>query len=316
VGETTGGEGGLRMDTAEVETMDVIWTAPDRQWRVVRDDRHEPATLQRLSEDIWSFWQYLPEPLTRALLERPDPAPLTGTSTLAWQQGRRALDIGIGNLKAARHVLSRREALEPPLTLDGTDYVLDEMQLALDAMDLAGTPPWEGPERRLRVALRYAQDALETYRIGREGCECEECGQCGKLARDCTGTKCAETCGCRECDDCHAAGAIAEAEAALALPVWAKDGLELVLREVVAWSIETFPAQTDETRIAHMQRELDELRAAPSSHEEMADVLMLLAVHAAAWMVDLAEATRVKLAAVRERRLAEPDAEGVVEHVR
>lgn len=50
-------------------------------------------------------------------------------------------------------------------------------------------------------------------------CECDICGQCGKMPRECSGTRCAETCQCSVCDHCIASSLIAEHKATVARPV-------------------------------------------------------------------------------------------------
>ena len=92
--------------------------------------------------------------------------------------------------------------------------------------------------------------------------------------------------------------------------------LDDVLAEVVAWGCETFPRSTDSAKTKHLLKEAAELDANPSSPEEMADVLMILAHLAAAHGVVLAEAVEAKLAECRTRTWAVPDVDGVVEHVR
>lgn len=92
--------------------------------------------------------------------------------------------------------------------------------------------------------------------------------------------------------------------------------LEAVLAEVVAWGRETFPQSTDASKVAHLLKEVKELERQPSSPEEMADVLMILAHLAGAHNVDLAAEISRKLSICREREWGGPDADGVVEHVR
>lgn len=47
-------------------------------------------------------------------------------------------------------------------------------------------------------------------------CECVACAQCGKAPRECTGTECAQTCGCSECDSCMATQSLGIIRAAIA----------------------------------------------------------------------------------------------------
>lgn len=92
--------------------------------------------------------------------------------------------------------------------------------------------------------------------------------------------------------------------------------LDAVLADVVAWGCATFPHSTDRGKTKHLLKEAAELDRHPSSAEEMADVLMILAHLAAAHGVNLAEAVERKLAECHARTWAAPDADGVVEHVR
>ncbi|MBI5922555.1 MAG: hypothetical protein HY847_13050 [Betaproteobacteria bacterium] len=39
-------------------------------------------------------------------------------------------------------------------------------------------------------------------------CECEPCPECGKMPHECTGTECAQTCQCSDCDHCNFEGII------------------------------------------------------------------------------------------------------------
>ena len=89
-----------------------------------------------------------------------------------------------------------------------------------------------------------------------------------------------------------------------------------VFSEVGAWGAETFPASTDASKLKHLMKEVAELAANPSSAEEMADVVMLVSHLAYAHGIDLTAAIRYKLEICRQRTWGEPDADGVVEHVR
>ena len=101
---------------------------------------------------------------------------------------------------------------------------------------------------------------------------------------------------------------------------------------VADWAERTFPEATLETVLKHLRREEDELAEAVGEQvgPELADCWMILAhLHrladrAAAYLVeraldeglDLAEEVKGKMAVNRARRWGEPDADGVVEHVR
>jgi NTP pyrophosphatase (non-canonical NTP hydrolase) len=92
--------------------------------------------------------------------------------------------------------------------------------------------------------------------------------------------------------------------------------LDRACAEAVVWAGETFPHQTLQSKANHLMREARELAADPTDQAEMADVLILLAGLASIAGVDLERAVREKLAILRTRQWGEPDADGVVEHVR
>lgn len=90
-----------------------------------------------------------------------------------------------------------------------------------------------------------------------------------------------------------------------------------VLRRTVAWARRTFPHASPQTIVAHLRREVErELVPAPTSAEEIADCVMLLAHLADHAGADLADAVERKLAVCEARTWAPPDAEGVSEHAR
>jgi len=97
-------------------------------------------------------------------------------------------------------------------------------------------------------------------------------------------------------------------------------GLDGALREVLAWSRETFPNRTALPTARHLAREaaelIDAIERDDPVHYEVADVLMLLTALADCTGVDLEGAVREKLPIVKARRWAPPDAQGVREHVR
>jgi dCMP deaminase len=92
--------------------------------------------------------------------------------------------------------------------------------------------------------------------------------------------------------------------------------LEAVLAESVAWASETFIRQTAASKIEHLRREAVELSERPDDEGEWADVLVLMAGAAHLQGTDLATVVERKLAILRTRAWGEPDAAGVVEHVR
>ena len=101
--------------------------------------------------------------------------------------------------------------------------------------------------------------------------------------------------------------------------------LDSVSRDVVAWANATFPQSSLGGKITHLEREVRELREAATTAwsppperlaEELADVFMILAHTAAFVGVDLARAVAEKLAICKTRKWGNPDADGIVEHVR
>lgn len=97
-------------------------------------------------------------------------------------------------------------------------------------------------------------------------------------------------------------------------PPGAVETLEEVLDEVRLWQRETFPLSSPSSRAAHLLKEAHELNARPDDHEEAADVQMLLA--GLRTNAELVAAVRAKLAVCRTRTWGDPDANGVVEHLR
>jgi len=101
-------------------------------------------------------------------------------------------------------------------------------------------------------------------------------------------------------------------------------------RSVGEWANQTFARATDASIVAHLRREVAELDTLArwrterpdiawnddNYAEEMADCLLLLLHLAHRNGVNLEEAARRKYAVNRQRHWGEPDAEGVVEHVR
>jgi NTP pyrophosphatase (non-canonical NTP hydrolase) len=91
---------------------------------------------------------------------------------------------------------------------------------------------------------------------------------------------------------------------------------ELNHSDFVEWADATFRDATPETITAHLKREAQELADAPRDWSEIADVYLLL-VHLESKMpFSLSAAAYRKFEELQERKWGEPDAEGVVEHVR
>jgi NTP pyrophosphatase (non-canonical NTP hydrolase) len=87
-------------------------------------------------------------------------------------------------------------------------------------------------------------------------------------------------------------------------------------RAIDEWQRATFPPSTAASKLAHLRKELVELEAAPTDAGEIADCIMLLVGVASLAGVDVQQALEDKLAVNKQRRWGEPDADGVVEHVR
>ena len=87
--------------------------------------------------------------------------------------------------------------------------------------------------------------------------------------------------------------------------------------EINAWQSETFPHATVESKAEHLRREVEkELRHDPSDPDEIADCLMLLIGICGKLDLDPMRILRCKLEINKNRRWGEPDADGVVEHIR
>ena len=106
-------------------------------------------------------------------------------------------------------------------------------------------------------------------------------------------------------------------------------GLDHFQREVGRWAESVFTRATDTSVATHLAREVAELRAwcvaaddgrAPvpvaDVAEEAADCFLLLLHLAHRCEFSLLDAAHAKFAKNRARRWGEPDAEGVVEHVK
>lgn len=95
----------------------------------------------------------------------------------------------------------------------------------------------------------------------------------------------------------------------------ARKSLDQLIQEIVAWQRETFKDGTEEGRIEHFKKEIDEYLADPSNGEEASDVFMLFIAIISNRGIDLnAEAAR-KLAINKQRTWVKND-QGFSEHVR
>jgi predicted house-cleaning noncanonical NTP pyrophosphatase (MazG superfamily) len=92
--------------------------------------------------------------------------------------------------------------------------------------------------------------------------------------------------------------------------------LEAVWAESVPWQEETFPQATPKSIVAHLLREAQELSENPDDWEEVADILLLVGHLLHKTGLNAAKITRDKLLKNMQRKWGEPDAEGVVEHIR
>lgn len=92
--------------------------------------------------------------------------------------------------------------------------------------------------------------------------------------------------------------------------------LDRIIAEVNAWQAVTFPRTTTASIVEHLRREMQELVADPTDTTELADVVFLAVELAYELGVDLKWVMADKLAVNRQRSWDEPDAAGVVEHIR
>lgn len=92
--------------------------------------------------------------------------------------------------------------------------------------------------------------------------------------------------------------------------------LDGLARDIRAWGETTFPSSNPSSTAEHLRREADELLVNPMNGEEMADVFHLLVQLARVTDVDLTAEVARKFAINLRREWQQPDAAGVVEHVR
>jgi NTP pyrophosphatase (non-canonical NTP hydrolase) len=92
--------------------------------------------------------------------------------------------------------------------------------------------------------------------------------------------------------------------------------------DVGKWAEKTFTKSTNQTIITHLRREVTELQEAINNAEpraileECSDVAMLLLHLCHKNHIDLQSGIRDKFEICRARVWGEPDAEGVIEHIR
>jgi NTP pyrophosphatase (non-canonical NTP hydrolase) len=89
-----------------------------------------------------------------------------------------------------------------------------------------------------------------------------------------------------------------------------------IFLEIGEWGEQTFPRSTDHSKLTHLAKEFEELKADPTSGEEMADMVMLISHLAYAHGIDLMAELQRKLRICRARHWGLPDLDGVVEHIR
>ena len=92
--------------------------------------------------------------------------------------------------------------------------------------------------------------------------------------------------------------------------------IDSVIREVNEWQAVTFPRATPASVVEHLRREVQELVNDPTDTAELADVVFLAVGLAYELGVDLKTIVADKLAVNRARQWGQPDAHGVVEHIR
>ncbi len=96
------------------------------------------------------------------------------------------------------------------------------------------------------------------------------------------------------------------------------NSIEDLVRRVIAFQESRFPKQTVDGKLAHLQREIKELRDEPSDHSEWADCLILLLGAAFKHGFDLDGLivnAHAKMDINEDRQWGEPDAEGVCHHI-
>lgn len=99
----------------------------------------------------------------------------------------------------------------------------------------------------------------------------------------------------------------------------AKREFDAFQAEVGKWAKATFPGSTDRAKLEHLKKEVAELQKATTEidmAEEAADCLLILMHFSQAHRFSLLGAAIEKHAINLERKWGEPDADGVVEHVR
>lgn len=96
--------------------------------------------------------------------------------------------------------------------------------------------------------------------------------------------------------------------------------LDTLVAEIGSWADDTFCAfpgnYRGESIVAHLRKEVLELQQNTRDMEEVADCVILLfhLAHQNGW--SLTDAIRRKFAVLKTRKWGEPDADGVIEHVR
>lgn len=94
--------------------------------------------------------------------------------------------------------------------------------------------------------------------------------------------------------------------------------LDDVVREIGEWGDKTFCPNGEyrgHSIVAHLKKEVKELRADPKCMEEIADCFMLLAHLAHQNKESLTIAVMRKFEINKKRKWGEPDEQGVVEHI-
>lgn len=86
--------------------------------------------------------------------------------------------------------------------------------------------------------------------------------------------------------------------------------------KVGEWAAITFPTSSDDSRIEHIRREIEELQSKPSDPLEAADIFLLLLHHAHMNGYDLMTAAKKKFEIIKKRKWHEPDEKGVMHHIK
>jgi hypothetical protein len=112
---------------------------------------------------------------------------------------------------------------------------------------------------------------------------------------------------------------VRRASAVKTKPIAAPDPMQALQDRIATFQRTRFPAQGLEGKLAHMMREIHELRAAPDDNMEWADVFILLLGAAACHGLtidDLLRAAQTKMGINENRQRGPADSEGIHHHIK